>query len=93
MLRSRRDGRGRHNGSEADAGRERAGGSSASSGVFDRACKAIEIEDIDARLRELEAAAEQHTSGDLNGGACNDGSIGRDLNRLPRPDPVLGEMA
>jgi hypothetical protein len=31
--------------------------------VFDRAFKAIEIEDIDARLRELEAAAEQHLSG------------------------------
>jgi hypothetical protein len=31
--------------------------------VLSHVAKAIEIEDIDARLRELEAAAEQHSKG------------------------------
>lgn len=35
----------------------------AAESVLGHAGKAIEIEDIDARLRELEAAAEQHTKG------------------------------
>jgi len=34
----------------------------AAESVLSHAAKAIEIEDIDARLRELEAAAEQHQS-------------------------------
>jgi hypothetical protein len=35
----------------------------AAESVLSHAAKAIEIEDIDARLRELEAAAEHHQSG------------------------------
>ena len=35
----------------------------AAEAIFNHAAKAIEIEDIDARLRELEAAAEANKSG------------------------------